>query len=53
VAFGSGNPVLANLVQQRLVGDLQQRSRLFAVPVGFDERPADGFGLGSILGGSC
>jgi hypothetical protein len=52
VASGLSDPVLANLVQQRFVADFQQRGRLFAVPVGFVEGPADGFGLGAILGGS-
>ena len=52
MALGLGNPVLANLIEQRLVTDLQQRRRLLAIPIGFVERLADRFSLGSIFGGA-
>ena len=50
VALGLRDAVLPNLVKQRLVADLQQRGRLFAVPVGFIKCFGNGFGLGAILG---
>ena len=35
VWLGLCNAILTDLVQQRLVADLQQGRRLFAIPVGF------------------
>src|ERR1700757_1578182 len=45
-----GNPVLANLVEQRLVADLQQDGGLLTVPVSLLEGLRDGGGLGFVLG---
>ena len=50
VALGLSDAVLPDLIQQRLVADLQQRGRLLAVPVGFVESLADGLSFGSVLG---
>src|SRR6266446_6406549 len=52
VAFGLGDSVLPNLVEQGFVANLQQRRRLLAVPVGLLERLPDGFSLSFILGGA-
>ncbi len=41
--------VLADLVQQSFVADLQQRRRLLAIPVGLIESFGDGFGFGPIF----
>jgi len=50
VALGLCDAVLADLIQQRLVADLQQRGSLLAVPIGFVESFADGLSFGSVLG---
>ncbi len=50
VALALGDAVLANLVQQCLVADLQQGSCLLSIPVGFLECLRDGLSLGFIFG---
>ena len=52
VPFGFGNPVLADLVQQGFVADLENRGRLFAVPVGLLQCLGDGLRFGFIFGGA-
>src|SRR5437867_12373634 len=52
MALGLSDPVLANLVKQRLVADLQQRRSLLTVPVGFFQSFGNGFGFGLVFGGA-
>src|SRR5208282_2846287 len=50
MALGLGNPILPDLIQQRLVADLQQRRGLLAIPVGLLQRMRDGLRFGFVLG---
>jgi hypothetical protein len=52
MAFGFGNPVLPDLVEQSFVADLQNRCGLLAVPVGLFESLRDGLGFGFVFGGA-
>ncbi len=42
--------ILADLVEKSFITNLQQHSRLFAVPIGFFESAGNGFRFGFILG---
>src|SRR5580704_13267695 len=52
MALGLGNPILPDLIQQRLVADLQQRGGLLAIPVRLLQRVRDGPRLGFVFGGA-
>ena len=52
VAFGFGDSVLADLVEQRFVADLENRGGLLAVPVGLFQSLGDGLRFGFIFGGA-
>ena len=45
--------VLANLIEQGFVADLEQRRCLLAVPIRFFERAGNCFGLGFVLSASA
>src|SRR5579863_1230041 len=49
VAFGFGDAVLADFVEQGLVTDLEQHRRLLAVPVRLIQSAGDGLGFGFIF----
>ena len=50
MAFGFGDSILPNFVEQSFVTDLQQACGLLAIPVGLFERLPDGFAFGFIFG---
>ncbi len=50
VTLRLGNSVLANLVEQGLVADLENGCRLLAIPVGLFESFGDGLRFGFVLG---
>ena len=53
MALGFGDAILPNFIEQGFVADLQNGSRLLAIPVGLFERLPDGFPFSFVLGRAC